>query len=121
MRTLLRISIILVACLVVTGVTYAIGQTDWANQATPRFERSGAEGVPTQAQASEPNSTGGERGGRAADLSVRGWLGFGQMLIPMTIITALISFLTTIRKRRSRLAKTSNVSSTVAEVISESP
>ena len=115
MKTLLHIGIIVVACLVVTGTTYAIGQTAWANQAQPRFERSRAEGAPNQAQASETNRPGGERGGRDADLSVRGWLGFAQTLIPMAIIIALISFLTNINKRRRHRSETTpSVSSTVA-------
>jgi hypothetical protein len=99
MKTLLRIAIIIAACLVVTGVTYAVGQTDWANQAPTRFERSRAEGDSSPPATSERRPVGG-REGRSADLSVRGWLGFGQTLIPMTVVITLVSFLTNMRKRR---------------------
>jgi hypothetical protein len=111
MKTLLRIGIILAACLVVTG---AIGQTDWANQTQPRFERSGAEGDSGSPPAGERRPAG-ERGGRGADLGVRGWLGFGQTLLPMTILIALVSFLTNFGKgRRQRPETTASVSSKIA-------
>lgn len=123
MKTLLRLTVILLACLLITGALYTLGQTDWATQQPPgRFERlRGAEGIRENAGGentpSNRNQTEdaqpltrrsrpengrfeGERG--AQFLSLRGWLGFARTLIPIAIIISLVTLLTKGVKSRQR-------------------
>jgi len=111
MKTLWRILIILLACFVVIGVTYAIGQPNAANQpasveqrpaddanSLQSSEANRADDAAAQIPAGEPRPGG--LGLYDVDLSVAGWLGFTKPLVPMTLIIALVSFLTNWNKRR---------------------
>lgn len=111
MKTLWRILIILLASFVVIGATYAIGQPNAANQpasveqrpaddanSLQSSEANGADDAAAQVPVGEPRPGG--LGLYDADLGVAGWLGFTKPLVPMALITALVSYLTSLNKRR---------------------
>ncbi|MEZ4679404.1 MAG: hypothetical protein R2932_34805 [Caldilineaceae bacterium] len=109
MKTLGRIVIILVAALVVVGATWAVGQSggnsggnsgSFARRTRPEFSAEAGRPARPDGELREF----GERGGRdgAQLLSLRGWLGFGQTLVPMAIIIALVALPTSLWKKRRR-------------------
>ena len=111
MKTLLRIIIILAVSLVVVWATNALGQNSSANQEfPPRFEQEGGENANSSDQQALPERRpGGERGERgehgAEGFSLRGLASFGQTLIPITIIIALVTTISNFINRRKRAQK----------------
>lgn len=108
MKTLFRIIIILAVSLVVVWATNALGQNSSANQEfPPRFEQEGGENAnSSDQQARPPRRFDGERGERGAEgFSLRGLASFGQTLIPMTIIIALVTTISNFINRRKRAQK----------------
>ena len=108
MKTLLRIIIILAVSLVVVWATNALGQNSSANQEfPPRFEQEGGENANSSDQQALPERRpGGERGEHGAEgFSLRGLASFGQTLIPMTIIIALVTTISNFINRRKRAQK----------------
>ena len=108
MKTLFRIIIILAVSLVVVWATNALGQNSSANQEfPPRFEQEGGENANSSDQQTLPERRpGGERGEHGAEgFSLRGLASFGQTLIPITIIIALVTTISNFINRRKRAQK----------------
>lgn len=100
MKTIGRIFVILFAALAVTGATWAVGQSSSNSAFVPR-ERGGFERP--EGEFRERGELGGRGDHHSAQfLSLRGWLGFGQTLIPMTIIIAVIALPMRFWKQRKR-------------------
>lgn len=101
MKTVGRILIILAAACLVVGATWTIGQSS-GDSAFPSRERpdvASSEGRPAP-----PAGEFGERGDHhaAQPFSIRGWLGFTQTLVPMTIIFMLVALPSSLWKKRQR-------------------
>lgn len=102
MKTMTRILIILLAALTVVGATWAVGQSS-SNSSTTTFVRGeraefgGTEGRPVGPEGRE----GFDRDGSQL-LSVRGWLGFAETLVPIALIITVVALPTSLWKRRQR-------------------
>ncbi|MEZ4862603.1 MAG: hypothetical protein R3C14_14915 [Caldilineaceae bacterium] len=132
MKTLIRVMIILLACLAVTGALYAVGQGRGANQALAgRFERPRGQalrGVDSQdalrgGEARENNNQSGvgrppfsgegrgreglgregfARGRGGQVLSLRSWLGFARTLLPIALVIGVVTLFAKLFKGRRR-------------------
>ena len=103
MKTLFRILVILVAACVVIGVTYAIGQTEWAaERAQSGFSHKPAEGSlsPEGVEHAEgrgvPREELGRHGGgrEASPFSSSSLLSFAHTLIPMALVIVVVALVT---------------------------
>ena len=107
MKTIGRMVVILFAAAVVIGATWLIGQNNGNSTFVPRerptFAGAEAQAAPATGEL-RANREFRERGERhtAQWLSMRGWLGFTQTLVPMTIIIVLVALPTKYWKRRQR-------------------
>ncbi len=109
MKTIARILIILLAAMTVVGATWAVGQSSSNSGATTAVSRNradfgGAEGAPPRPEGGEGFSRDGSQ-----VLSVRGWLGFAETLVPITLIITLIALPTSLWKRRQRAQRQGDV------------
>jgi hypothetical protein len=125
MRTLLRVVVILMVALVVAGVTYAVGSSEWV---ADRMEGSLARGGPggfeareglgppegelqdtegfqgTQGDSGSPGEFGRREGGRSASVfSSASLISFAHTLVPMALVIGAVTLLGkvigTIRRR----------------------
>jgi hypothetical protein len=122
MKTIFRIFVILLAAVAVTGATWAYGQ--YAGSRQVDFERGGRgeffnrEGRPAPPVNGERFQGREGRGGFDRDgaqwVSARGWLSFGETLIPIALIITLIALPTSLWKRYRRTAKVAPSESSAA-------
>ncbi len=102
MKTIARVMIIMLAAMTVIGATWAVGQSSGNSNATifvgrDRADFGGREGRPARPEGGDGFARDGSQ-----FLNVRGWLGFAETLVPITLIITAVALPTNLWKRRQR-------------------
>lgn len=122
MKTVIRIVLILLAALAVTGVTYAVSQSAWATAqfaGAPGGERSegrpsGAFDPSTAASAGERPSGRGEGGEHGGGVNLFAFAAFLRILLPMALMIGAVTLIRAVaarvQRRRDRAAPATGAS-----------
>lgn len=105
MKTIMRILIILLAAMTVVGATWAVGASSGSTNSSTIEQPgdfAGDEGRPPRPE----GETGFDRNASQV-LSIGGWLGFLETLVPISIIITVVTLVTNWSKRRHTQQRTS--------------
>ena len=109
MKTIMRILIILLAALTVVGATWAVGASNSSTSSSTIEQRDDVDEA-----AGRPLRPEGEAGfdrNASQVLSIGGWLGFLETLVPISIIITVVTLVTNWGKRRQAQQRASAVAS----------
>lgn len=105
MKAIMRLFIILLAAFAVTGATWAIGQSSGNNSDSAFVRGDRPDFGNREGRPAPPAGREGHEGGdhnAAQWTSVRGWLGFAETLVPITLIITLVTLPASLWKRYRR-------------------
>lgn len=105
MKAIIRLLIILLAAFAVTGATWAIGQSSGNSSDSAFVQGKRPDFGESEGRPAPPAGREGRAGGdhhAAQWTSVRGWLGFAETLVPITIIIILVTLPASLWKRYQR-------------------
>jgi len=102
MKAIIRLLIILLAAVAVTGATWAIGQSSGSSRDSAFVQGERPDFGGSEERTAPPAGREGGDHHAAQWTSVRGWLGFAETFVPITIIITLVTLPASLWKRYQR-------------------
>ena len=107
MKTIMRVMIILLAAMTVVGAMWAVGANSGSTSSSTIEQRDDVDGA--AGRLPRPEGEAGFDRNASQVLSIGGWLGFLETLVPISIIIAVVTLATNWSKRRHAQQRASAV------------